>query len=159
MLDFSKYAQFPIGGVRYNVIRRPFSGVGSIKRRKATAKQKEETKDEYYERLRTDYVAAEPANWFFRWEVPIGSHDIQAFRDTCLDPLLEQICDWYAEVTGRPTKTPPGYRTPLHFRHPYGVRNSIDEGYLTEYDWLLQTGHHGSLVRAESLFNELKVGM
>ncbi len=144
-------------GVRYNVVRRPFSGgEGSIRQRKPSKSNPDgESLEQFFERLRSEYVEPGRADWFLRWNAAVSPADLAEYRTQFLDPVLEQVCDWYSQVTGRPTKTPPGYRTPLHYRHPYGVRNVLDAGGSTEYDKLLATGAQTGLVRVDTLFGEL----
>lgn len=144
-------------GVRYNVVRRPFSGgEGSIRQRKPSKSNPDgESLEQFFERLRSEYVEPGRADWFLRWNAAVSPADLAEFRVQFLDPVLEQVCDWYSQVTGRPTKTPPGYRTPLHYRHPYGVRNILDAGGSTDYDRLLAQGTQAGLVRVDTLFGEL----
>ena len=169
----------PVAGVRFNVVRRPFSGgVGSIVQREGKcskpvySKRKgqehvilheskitpAETDEEFYERLRRDYIAADPNYWFFRVRSEVSAQDIQVFRDTCLDNLLEQLCWWYDEVTGRDlTSTIHDYGyPPLSYRTRFGVWSALEEGGSTEYDVYLQSGSEAGLRRVEEMFTELK---
>lgn len=151
-------AKGPILGVRYNVVRRPLSGgVGNISPHKAKSTKTKvtpaETAGQFYERLRRDYIAADPAHWFFRVRSEVSARDVQVFRETCLDPLLEQVCWWYDEIT----KTRHDFRyPPLNYRTPFGVFNSLTEGGSTEYDAYLESGSEAGLRRVESLFGELQ---
>lgn len=176
----------PLCGVRYNVVRRPLSGgKGSIKPHEATMGAKctkckmdpvkqptcvkcggagrtggkpAEPLDEFYERLRRDYIAADPDYWFFRVRSEVSAEDIKVFRDTCLDPILEQLCWWYDEVTGRDTAEAAyhyGY-PPANYRTPFGVYSALEEGGATEYDAYLATGSEAGLRRVETLFTELQ---
>jgi hypothetical protein len=43
----------------------------------------------------------------------------------------------------------------VHWRHPYGVYNSLDEGYATEYDEYLRSGSMSGLTTVTNLFPEL----
>lgn len=147
---------YPIKGVRYNVVRRPFSGgKGGIKRHSPTkSNPKGESKDEFYARLQSDYFKAEPEYWFMRWKSEVSPEDVKRFRDECLDPLLEAICWWYdcqtKEGTAREYEAPT-----FHWRHPYGVHNYIDEGYGSDVDKYIETGSTVGLVKTETLFPEL----
>ena len=149
---------YPVLGVRYNVVRRPLSGgKGSIRPHGAkstkTSFTPAETEKEFYERLRRDYIAAEPEYWFFRIRAEIGQRDIEVFRKTCLDPVLETICCWYEQITdivNRFTNIPP-----MNYRTPFGIYNPLDEGGATEYDAYLATGSEAGLRRTEELFPEL----
>lgn len=153
-----------VKGVRYNVIRRPLSGgVGSIRPHGAKSTKTKftpaETSEEFYERLRRDYIAADPAYWFFRVRAEVSPKDIQVFRDTCLDPLLETVCWWYdfhiKGVTHDLSKS--GYlMEALNYRTPFGVWSALEEGGSTEYDAYLETGSEAGLRRVETLFGELQ---
>lgn len=163
-----------IRGVRYNVVRRPLSGgIGNITPHKGKctkpvySKRKgqehvvlheskvtpAETADEFYERLRRDYLAADPEYWFFRVRSEVSAADVELFRNTCLDPLLEQLCSWYDEVTGQPRGV---INPPLNYRTPFGVWSALEEGGATEYDAYLATGSEAGLHRVETLFGELQ---
>lgn len=154
-----------MGGVRYNVVRRPLSGgVGNIKPHaakytKTTAAPAEST-DAFYERLRRDYIANDPAYWFFRVRAEVSQRDIQVFRDTCLDPLLEQLCWWYDEVTWskgcKLISTLSNRFPPMSYRTPFGVWSALEEGGSTEYDAYLDNGSEVGLRRVETLFGELQ---
>lgn len=150
-------------GVRYNVIRRPLSGgKGSIRPHAAKATKytmtPAETDEEFYERLRRDYIAAEPDYWFFRVRSEVSAKDIQVFRETCLDPILEQLCWWYDEVAGKDLTSSIhdyGY-PPLNYRMPFGVYNALQDNGTTEYDVYLESGNETGLQRVEALFGELQ---
>lgn len=151
-----------IMGVRYNVIRRPLSGgIGNIRPHAAkTTKTKftpAETEEEFYERLRRDYIAADPDYWFFRVRAEVSARNIQVFRDTCLDPLLEQVCCWYEQTTGELVfDSETQYVPPFNYRTPFGVWSALEEGGSTEYDAYLETGSESGLRRTEMLFTELQ---
>jgi hypothetical protein len=148
-----------IGGVRYNVVRRPLSGgKGSIVRHKPTKSNPEgESKEAFFLRLR-GIIAESPQNYFMRWDVGITPSDILKFRRECLDPILEQLCDWWEAMQDcdgdyfRPP-TPHGH---VHWRHPYGVFNVLDEGGSSDLDEYLETGSTVGLERASTLFPELE---
>jgi len=148
--------KFPILGVRYNVVRRPFSGgKGSIKRREPSkSNPKGETKDEFYLRLQTDYFRTEPEYWFQRWKSEVSPEDVTRFRRECLDPILEQMCQWYEHIYKYGVEIARGRG--LHWRHPFGVRNSIDEGYGSDVDNFITTGSTVGLTKSDSLFSELQ---
>lgn len=150
----------PIMGVRYNVVRRPLSGgKGNISPHKEKSTKTKftpaETDEQFYERLRRDYLAAEPEYWFFRVRSEISQRDIQVFRETCLDPLLETLCAWYEDVVhGEPLHSY-GY-PPMNYRTPFGVYSALEEGGATEYDAYLRDGSEAGLRRIETLFPELQ---
>jgi len=158
-IDYGSEA--PILGVRYNVIRRPLSGgVGNIRPHKGKATRstitQAETDEEFYERLRHDYIADDPAYWFFRVRSEVSKKDIQVFKDTCFDPLLETICWWYEQVTNARTRRIDDAPPPMNYRTPFGVYSSLEEGGATEYDAYLETGSEAGLQRVETMFPELQ---
>lgn len=154
----------PINGVRYNVVRRPLSGgKGNIRPHSAKSTKTKitpaETADEFYERLRRDYIADDPGYWFFRVRSEVSAEDIKVFRETCLDHLLEQLCWWYDSITGVPPSSTCNWETllrALNFRTPFGVWSALEEGGSTEYDHYMATGSEAGLRRVETLFGELQ---
>lgn len=145
------HGQQYIRGVIYNVVRRPLSGG------KGTIKQKGgETKKEYYERL-AHYITNEPHTYFMRWKVEISKEDIDRFKQQCFDPILDNLCVWWDSVD--PTRYIPQVNMrpeAIHWRHPYGVFNVLDEGGSSELDEYLATGSTAGLSRATTLFPELE---
>lgn len=170
----SKGHEPTIKGVRYNVVRRPLSGgKGSIKKKKATKTQPAETKEEYYDRL-AQYIKDEPETYFARWNVEVSQADVERFRRRTLDPILEQLCDWWEWITlgmcfgdkgdpfgqgpfkagGKPGTGKAG--NAIHWQHPYGCKNAIDEDWGTDVDAYVDTGNSVGLVRQTTLFGELE---
>jgi hypothetical protein len=150
-----------IAGVRYNVIRRPLSGgKGNIKQLSPTKKNPTgETKEEYYKRL-GDYIRAEPETYFMRWEAIVSSSDIQRFEQQCFQPILEQLCDWWEWIRMMPdnpfaSSGDENYNG-IHWRHPFGVYNVLNEGGSSDLDQYLATGSELGLERATTLFRELE---
>jgi len=159
----------PIVGVRYNVIRRPLSGGKGMIRPHAAKMDKRkghvgevrepaETMEHFYERLRTEYIEAEPETYFYRWNAEVSEREITRFRKRFLDPTLVRLCSWYDWVSQckRLGADPFSAGNGCHWQHPYGVRNIIDEGGSTEYDNYLETGSTVGLSRVVDLFPELE---
>ncbi len=158
-----------IAGVRYNVIRRPLSGgKGSIVQKKGSKNVPPETKQEYYARL-AQYIKDEPESYFMRWNVHVTPTDIQRFREQCLDPILESMCDWWSWIqvtdSGRKDATvkvqigKDNFRfvhSSIHWRHPFGVWNSIDEVGYSDLDEYLSSGSTTGLQTTDILFPELQ---
>lgn len=149
-------------GVRYNVIRRPLSGgKGTIVQKKGSKNVPAETKEAYYTRL-SNYIRKEPDTYFFRWNVRVTSADVKKFRRECLDPVLEQLCDWWnyisycKEFSLRPGEDLDGERYNIHFRLPYGCYNPLLEGNVGDLDNYLDTGDQRGLQQVDELFPELK---
>lgn len=143
-----------ITGIRYNVVRRPLSGgKGSIVRHKATKKEPEETKEAFYKRL-SAIIEASPQEFFMRWKIEISAADVERFRRECLDPILDQLYNWW-EWASNPTGAHFQFN-PIHWRHPYGVWNPMDQGFESELDEYLIAGNRTGLKRATTLFPELE---
>lgn len=149
----------PLGGVRYNVIRRPLSGgKGSIKRLKPTKSNPQgETKEDYYKRL-SGIIGEDPDYYFKRWKVEVTPGDLQRFEREFLQPVLENLCDWWLWVTsGDPFRSDDkeyGFNT-YHWRSPFGIYNPLEKGGGTELDEYLDTGSTLGLEKADKLFREL----
>lgn len=152
----------PLKGVRYNVIRRPLSGgKGSIRQHKPTkAKPEGESAEEFYDRLQ-GIIQEEPETYFMRWKVEINKQDLDKFRREFLNPVLEQLCDWWDFISARNFDDP--FRTvaasgfvPVHWRTPYGIYNPQLEGRAGEMDEFLATGSELGLQRTTQLFGELQ---
>jgi hypothetical protein len=150
-----EWPEAPFGGVIYNVIRRPLSGGrGSIVRHKPTKSNPAgESAAEFYARL-GGIIAAEPEYFFMRWKIELTPADVERFRRECLDPILEQLCDWWTCVNGgQVSPYSSDYQT---FRMPYGIWSPILDGGETEVDEFLQSGSTLGLTRATNLFPELQ---
>lgn len=153
----------PIKGVIYNVVRRPLAGgKGSIRRHKATKTKDEETQEHYYDRLAA-IIAEDPGEFFTGWDVAVTSSEIERFKREFLNPILEQLCDWW-EWVSTPGEDPfidssslvgPSQTGP-HYRHPYGIYNTMLEGRTGDLDEYLATGSTVGLERVETLFKELE---
>jgi hypothetical protein len=170
------HQELPIGGVRYNVVRRPLSGgKGSIRQWKPSKRNPSgETKYEFFKRLEVEIKEA-PETYFMRWKTPLLPQDLRDFRERCLDPILEQLCDWWEWVSfvttngknlwdndvrfsGRPDLPAEEsiHNSAIHWRHPYGVFNPLLEDMDGDLDDYLETGSKAGLERADSVFPELQ---
>lgn len=154
--------RYPTKGVRYNVIRRPLSGGrGNIKQKEGSKNVPAETADEYWRRLQ-QYFIDEPEYWFMRWRVEISPREIQDFERRFLQPILENLCDWYEWVMKMKNDPFAAWQDgsvaggAIHWQHPFGVYNALNEGGSSDYDNLLATGNSVGLQRKETLFEELK---
>lgn len=159
----AKYARLlgPIRGVRYNVIRRPLSGgKGSIvKHKPSKSNPRGETDEEFYARLR-GIIHDSPRDFFVRMNVTVTKEEVERFKRECLNPILEALCDWWEWVMLRepdPFDTKEHGRCGPHWRHPFGVRNILDEGGSSDVDEYLASGSTAGLRRAETLFPELRL--
>jgi hypothetical protein len=138
----------PLCGVRYNVVRR--SAHKSV--------------ESFTKKLNEDIADKRAGEWFARWKVEISQKDIEIFKKTCFDPILEQLWDWWEWVEAPKESTLPrgSYGAthvplaPVNWRHPYGVWNSLNENGSTEYDNYLVTSSEIGLQRISNLFPELE---
>lgn len=148
-------------GITYNVIRRPLSGgKGTIIRKKPSGSNpRGESKKDYYERL-AEYIRQEPETYFYRWDVEVSQTDIYRFRRECLNPILEQVCDWWEWVNSIQSSADNLWSTKanhgIHWRHPFGCFNEVDEYGVTDIDHYLDTRDKVGLVKVDSLFRELE---
>lgn len=127
--------KYPVAGIRYNVVRRPaHKSVGS-----AMKKFKEDMEDN------------RAGEWFARWNVHVSQADILRFRKESLDPILEQLCAWWSEITGGP-----GWVPPMHYRTPY-FYNPLAEGGFGDVDAMLNDGSTAGLKKATVVFPELEI--
>jgi hypothetical protein len=152
----------PPAGIRYNVVRRPLSGG------KHSIRQKQgEESEAFYERL-GGLIAEEPEHYFVRWNVDIALSDLKRFEQRFFIPVMEQLCDWW-EFMQLCEFSPWDYVNHeigcgdcgvdtryLHWQHPHGVYNVLNEGGTTELDEYLATGSILGLAKTDSLFKELE---
>lgn len=162
----------PLVGVRYNVIRRPLSGgKGNIKPHqgkpstrlksgKMSKAKPAETMESFYNRL-AKYIEDEPEHYFLRFNVKLTEEDINKFKVECLNPILEQLCDWWEWIQldqSNPFRTPDKFieetNYGIHFRMPFGLR-PLEEGMSTELDEYMDSGISVGLERNKELFPEL----
>lgn len=133
-------------GVRYNVVRR------------SAHKSVESMLKKFHE----DRDNGRIGEWFARWKVEITPKDIERFRKRSLDPVLEQLCDWWEWITTRDQTEGDinrarreVYGRSMHWQHPFGVWNVLDEGGSSDLDEYLESGSTAGLQRTDNLFPEL----
>ena len=152
-------ATMPLAGVRYSVIRRPFSsGKGNIKQKESkqlkSGFRDGESTEEFYARLQ-QYFKDEPHEWFARWNVPVASSDLESFKHRCLNPVLEQLCDWYQWMASDKTRQDP-FGCPFHWMQPFGLYSPLIDGSgTTDLDEYLLDGSTTGLHKVNTLFSEL----
>lgn len=145
-----------IGGVLYNVIRRPLgSGKHCIRPHKATKTKPAETQQQYYERLE-GLIKGDQDYFFSRWEVPIFPIDVHDFKHQFLFPILERLKQWWELIEKHPNPFREGVVSPLHWQTPYGVYNPLAKTGGTSLDHYLESGDKLGLKRVNDLFPELK---
>ncbi len=164
----------PLGGVRYNVVRRPLSGMKyCIKQKKGLGKSRKgaETKEMFYDRL-GKLIKENAKDFFCRVKMEVSTQEIEDFKAKCLTPILYQIWQWWESIKDHPfdpwhiTKwefdqdemknLPEKIPNPYHHFFPHGVYNSTLEGRGTALDSYLATGSTVGLQRRTELFSELK---
>lgn len=173
------YKKIPVKGVRYNVVRRPLSGMRfNIKKKKGRGKKKvgAETDEQFYTRLGTVIEANKPS-FFARLKVEVTQKDVEQFKKWVLNPILEQLCDWYDSIKNNPfdpwnkwecKDDAEGFPNPKagyepvcpnkhHFLYPRGIFNPILEGRRSNMDELIYSGDERGFIRQADLFPELKV--
>jgi hypothetical protein len=147
--NVAELAGAKIGGVRYNVVRRPLH------------KSVESAMKKFHE----DREAGRVGEWFARWKVDVTPQEIRWFRTSCLDPVLENLLDdyeWWEHCYNirdmqfaydlRQKRFP--NHISRHFRMPY-FYNPIAEGGQSDIDHHLADGSIVGLKRVEDLFPEL----
>lgn len=168
------YWKLPIGGIRYNVVRRPLSGQKyNIKQLKGRMKGKGankvrvgvETKEQYYDRL-GKLIKKEAHDFFIRMRMAVDPAELRSFQRRCLIPILEQLCDWWESIESDPfnpwqTKCASIdkviYRNnDMHWFFPAGVYNPALEGRTSAIDQYILNKDMRGLVRIDELFPELK---
>lgn len=113
-----------------------------------------ETDAEYFQRL-SGIIKDSPDDFFMRWKVEVSPGDVARFRKECLDPILEQLFDWYYAVTFDKNCRRWAGLNAINYRMPYGVYSPLLDGGGTVYDEYLATGSTVGLVKADRLFKEL----
>jgi hypothetical protein len=150
--------KYDIGGVLYNVVRRPLSDRHSIRQRKG------ESEIAFFKRL-SEQIKTNPAHHFKRWDAIISTSDIETFKRECFDPILEQLCDWWDWIRldpfnpwkdRKPEGNPLTFRNKHHFRFPWGIYNSLASGWRGDYFDYLTKGKQIGVTRVNTLFPELK---
>ncbi len=143
----------PIKGVRYNVVRRPLSGgKHSISQKKGSKNVPPQTTTEFYNEL-SGRIEDNTEFFFMRWNVEIVPAEIERFKREFLNPILEQLCDWWScQSGGRVNPYSSCYQS---FRMPFGVYNPMLEGRASELDEYLASGSELGLERTTKLFKEL----
>lgn len=155
---------YPIVGVRYNVIRRPLSGGrGSIVQKKGTKNNPAgESSKDYYKRLEAtmkEIMDEDEHHFFTRITARISPKELVNYQQRVLIPTLERLCKWYDMMKAAMTRGVLPFELAnnyLHWQHPFGMRNILDEGGESDLDPYLENGNEVGLVRVEELFPELK---
>lgn len=138
--------KYPIGGVLYNVVRRPLADRYAIKQKKS------ESITTFYNRL-GGVIKADAKNYFMRWRIDLTDDDIATFKKRTFHPIMESLCDWWGEIRDNPFE--PWDRGNRHFQAPWGCFNSLAGGFRGSYFDYLTTGREYGLTKTTNLFPEL----
>lgn len=148
----------PVRGVTYNVIRRPLSGGkhSIIRHKPSKSNPRGESEPEYYARL-GGLIRQDAGHFFMRWDVGLSQGDIDSFKHQTLNPILEQLCDWWSYMLDCDSPFPTEYSHygyGIHWRAPYHY-NPLADGGSGELDHYLETGSTAGLEKISNLFPEL----
>lgn len=146
-----------IGGVIYNVVRRPLSGgKHSIVRHKPSKKNPMgESQEEFNKRL-GEAITEDATFFFMRWRVRITIDDMINFLQKCLYNLLDEICAWYDLTLGAYESDKNLFEhNRMHYVTPYGLYNPLSDDGKTEYDNYVDTGNSIGLEKRKTVFPEL----
>lgn len=148
--------KYDLKGVNFNVIRRPLAGgKHSIRQHQPSkSKPKGESEQEYYDRL-GGLIDGDREFFFMRWNVAIEEKDIRTFETKFLQPVLENLCDWWEDINQRDPFKPFGKGNRTHWVLPYGIYNPIAEGRGSMVDDYIKDGNMVGLVKTKTLFPEL----
>lgn len=177
--------------ILYNVVKRPLGDKYAIRQKKSETR--EEFGNRVIEMIQNDVETSmfkskqggiphlkrrsQSAKHFKRWDVEMADGDINNFVNETMNPLLEQVCDWWHSIKDDPfnpfvttipklkphlSGTAIGIDTDprpnhLHYRRPMGIYDSLAGGYHGDYfDFLTSRGSDRSkLIRLDSAFPEL----
>lgn len=137
-------AKGQIRGVYYNVVKRSAHRGG----RGFTAAES------MMKKINEDVGNGRGGEWFSRFKVTVTAEDLKEFQRRTLDPLLIQLSRWYAWVSSPEGMADP-FANPIHWQHPFGVYNVLNEGGATDLDDFILTGSRSGLYQFENLYPEL----
>lgn len=128
--------------IRYNVIRR----------------SSHKTAESMLKKCHEDIFDRRGGEWFERFTATINQRDIETFQRVTLNPILEQLCDWWEMISTRNDPFSPSNNKNhyIHWRHPFGVYNVLDEGGATDLDEYITSGSMVGLQKVHNLFPELE---
>ena len=110
--------------VLYNVIRRP-----GLKRRK------KKTIGDFLSRVQED-IHGRPQWYFMRWRVELGANDLDAWVNSCFNPMLIQVIRWWDSISEDPFNP----NSSEHFVDPEGLFGRY--GRSNYFDVLTRGNYH-----------------
>lgn len=153
-----KALEKPFHGVNFNVVRRPLSGGRhSIRQLKPSKKNKKgETLEQFYDRLANEHIAKDPGFFFLQLECEIQEQEISWYESHCLQPMLEDLCEWWDWLNESDPFNPwINGSSHRHYVMPYGVYNPVAAGKISSVDYYVRDGGRAGLTKDENLFSEL----
>jgi len=160
----SKTPSTKLTGVLYNVIRRPLADKYSPRPKKSEGFS--DTNLDFLNRV-ISLVEAEPERYFYRWNITVTQADVVRFQQQILNPILEQLCDWWDYLVAGDPFDPWAIRSMshgtypvncLHHRRPFGIYDGMSDGRRGDFFNYISSGgtsKHG-LKRVETVFPELQ---
>lgn len=130
-----------VHGVLYNVIRRP-----------GLRLRQNESLREFSVRLRQDVLDRRDF-YFHRWVVSLERGELETWQRECFDPLLRTVVQWWESIKDDPFEP---WKSPYHFRRPFGIYDGLAAGRRGDFFNLLTTGSHTGLRQRSTAFPELE---
>lgn len=135
-----------------------------------------ETDEEFGARLRGIIEGAVGPEWgmpdgqhffFMRWKCEISPSDIERFKTRFLNPILEELCDWYEWVAAAQAHDVSPFdegarigwskgMNAHHYQLPFGIYSPLAENGFTDVDSYVMDGDEIGLRRVDTLFTELQ---
>lgn len=140
------YPKHKVGGVLYNVIRKPSLKQGA-----------KENEMQFYGRL-NEHIASDPSHYFKRYEVELTPSDISKFYNETLVPIVENIVVWWESIKANPFNPwvdQDGKVNPHHYRTPFGIFDPMTIGVGDYFDYVT-SGSELGLERVSTAFPELE---
>jgi hypothetical protein len=144
-----------IGGVLYNVIRRP----GQKQRQNESDNEfLQRINDEVAKDVDTSLANNEMSHYFKRYEVELTQSDINNFYHRTLVPMIESVVVWWESIKSNPFNPwvdEQGKPNPHHFQTPFGIFDPMTIGVGDYFDYVT-SGSKLGLDQIETCFPELQ---
>lgn len=144
-----------IGGVLYNVIRRP-----GLKQKVSESDNDflQRINDEVANDVDTALKTNAMSHYFKRYEVELSPTDITNFYNRMLVPLLESVVLWWESIKSNPFNPwvdEQGNPNPHHYQTPFGIYDPMTIGIGDYFDYVTNGSKLG-LEKIETCFPELE---